>query len=61
MNIIHKNAYLIRSILVYIVEAFITLNYKVQYKHMSPFSSMLLVCTHLFFFINFSYIGCLIS
>ena len=40
---------------VYVVEAFITLNWKDYYKHKSPFSSLLLVCRHLLFSIEFSY------
>ena len=38
---------------VYVVEAI--------FKYIRPFSSMLLVRIHLFFFIKFPYIGCLIS
>jgi hypothetical protein len=49
--------YLVQSLYFdYVVEAFITLHSKAQHKHMSPFSSLLLVCVHFFFFINFSYI-----
>ena len=49
-------AYLIHDFhFVNVVEAFITLNWKAQYKYISPFSSMPLVCINLFFSINFLY------
>ena len=46
---------------VYVVEAFILLNWEVQYKYMSLFSSASVVCLHLFISIVFLYIGGLIS
>ena len=43
---------------VYVVEAYITyINWKAYYKYMNSFSSLLEVCIHFFFFINFLYIG----
>ena len=45
----------------YVVEAFITSKIKSQYKYASVISSLLWVWIHLYFSINFSYIGDLIS
>ena len=40
---------------VYIVKAIITLNWKAHFIYMSPFSSMPLMCIHLFFSTTFVY------
>ena len=57
----HWSSYLIKAYLnhdpylVYVVEAFSTLNWKAYYRYMSPFSRMQLVRIDLFLSINFSY------
>jgi hypothetical protein len=48
-------------IFVYLVEASITSNQRAQYIYMTPFSSILLVYIHLFFYTNLLYLGVLIS
>ena len=45
------------NIFVYVVEVFIILYSKAEYKYMSPFSSLLLVHRHFLFSIKFLYIG----
>ena len=45
--------YLIHELyFIYVVEAFIILNWKTLYKYISPFSRLLLLCIHLYVFIN---------
>ena len=41
---------------VYVVEAFITLNWKAWYNYTIPFSSMPLVCIHFYFILFLFYV-----